>query len=338
MKRAGHLFESIADLDNLLLAAYKAFRRKSLVKEVRVYRENLIPNLLELQSAMFEGRVATGNYRQFVIREPKERMISAAPIEQRILHHAIMNICHDIFDRQLIHDSFATRPGNGTHKAVLRLREKAKDYRCYAKLDFRKFFDSIDHEVMRIRLRRIIKDKRLLHLLDSIVLSYGSDGKGVPIGNLTSQYFANYYLSGLDHYMKEVVGVPFYIRYMDDVIMLDNDPSRLKEHVRRYIEYSSANLNLTTKPPILGRTCHGVPFLGYKVFHDRIMLGGKGKRRFRRNLLKLDRLLFKGKIDEQEYASRLGCNVAHVSFADSLKFRRSVLQTGNPYSRLLCGQ
>ncbi|MDE6207777.1 MAG: RNA-directed DNA polymerase [Muribaculaceae bacterium] len=313
------------DLDNLVLAAHKAFRHKALAGEVRRYRANLLPNLMELQSAMLDGSVKTGNYREFIIREPKERKISAAPIEQRIMHHAIMNVCHDIFDSQLIYDSFATRPGKGTHCAVWRLRDKMKGYRYYAKLDFRKYFDSIDHDVLRIQLRHIIKDERMLELFDRIIESHGNEGRGVPIGNLTSQYFANYYLSGLDHYMKEVVRANFYIRYMDDVVILDNDRDRLKEMVRHYEAFSAERLKLCIKPPIIGRTCHGVPFLGYRVFSDRILLNGKGKRRFRRNMLKLDKLFDKGSISEEEYASRLGSYVAHACFADSERFRRRVL-------------
>lgn len=325
MKRTTCLFDSIVELDNLVLAAYKAFRRKSLVSEVKQYRQDLIPNLLKLQSDMRQGTVENGNYRQFIILEPKERLISAAPIEQRIMHHAIMNVCHDVFERQLIFDSFATRPGKGTHSAVLRLRDKLKHYRYYAKLDFRKYFDSICHDVLCARLRRIFKDERLLELFRGIIEAYGEQGRGVPIGNLTSQYFANFYLSGLDHYMKEVLRAPFYIRYMDDVIILENDRERLKELVRGYVAYSSEKLHLLTKPPVVGRSCHGVLFLGYRVFSDRIMLGGKSKRRFRRNLHKLDKLMAKGVISEDEYAVRAACNVAHVSFADSLRFRRRVL-------------
>ncbi|MBD5197290.1 MAG: hypothetical protein HDS89_07555 [Bacteroidales bacterium] len=135
MKREGSLFDEIVDLDNLLNAAYKAFRRKALVNEVRRYRSDLIANLLKLRQAMLDGTVSTGGYRHFIVREPKERQISAAPIEQRIMHYAIMNICHPIFDRQLIYDSFATRPGKGTHSAVRRLRDRVGGYRYYAKLD-----------------------------------------------------------------------------------------------------------------------------------------------------------------------------------------------------------
>lgn len=324
MKREGSLFDEIVDLDNLLNAAYKAFRRKALVNEVRRYRSDLIANLLKLRQAMLDGTVSTGGYRHFIVREPKERQISAAPIEQRIMHHAIMNICHPIFDRQLIYDSFATRPGKGTHSAVRRLRDRVGGYRYYAKLDFRKFFDSIDHAALCGRLRRIIKDKRLLQLLDRIIESHGDGGRGVPIGNLTSQYFANFYLSGLDHHMKEVLHAGYYIRYMDDVIILDNDKDKLRNLVRNYVEYSAERLKLRVKPPVIGRTCHGVLFLGYRVFRDRILLGGKGKRRFRRNLHKLEKLMSEGSISESEYASRLGSNVAHICFADSYRFRRRI--------------
>lgn len=335
MKRLGQCFDKIVELDNLVLAAYKAFRGKAASKEVIEFRENLMDNLVKLREDLLAGNAVSDKYHCFTLREPKERLICAAPIRQRIVHHAIMNVCHYTFDRQLIYDCYATRPGKGTHRAIVRLAEKIGGYRFYAKLDFRKYFDSVDHLVLKKQLRRIIKDGRLLSLLDMIIDSYGAkEGRGIPIGNLTSQYFANYYLSSLDHYMKEVAGARVYIRYMDDVVILDNDRERLKRLIDCYLNFSTTHLGLQTKPPIIGRTCHGALFLGYRVFGSRIMMGGKSKRRFKRNVRKLEGLFEKSVISEREYADRLNSNIAHAEFADSIRFRRRFFDS---YSGKICG-
>ncbi|MDE7388445.1 MAG: RNA-directed DNA polymerase, partial [Muribaculaceae bacterium] len=208
------------------MAAHKAFKGKSQTPEVLKFRRNFMDSIIRLRQEIIYGEVEIGNYNQFIIFEPKQRLICAAPLRQRIMHHAIMNVCHCIFDRQLIYDSYASRPLKGTHRAIQRVREKSVGYRYFVKLDIRKFFDSIDHGVLKSLLRRILKDKKLLQLLDQIIDSYGCE-RGLPIGNLTSQYFANYYLSPLDHYMKEDIKAPVYVRYMDDVIMMAQDKRHL---------------------------------------------------------------------------------------------------------------
>lgn len=319
-----NLFEVIAEPENLALAAHKAFRGNAHIYGVKKFRQDFLHNVYKIREELLDGRIVTSDYHKFLVYEPKERLICAAPIKQRILHHAVMNVCHCIFDRNLIFDSYASRPGKGTHKAIVRVKDKIKDYKYYAKLDVRKFFDSVNHEVLKSLLRRMFKDVRLLEIFDDIIDSYGKD-KGLPIGNLTSQYFANYYLSGLDHFMKEQVKTPMYVRYMDDVILMDNDYDKLKNMIRQYCEYSYEKLRLCIKPPIVGRTCHGIPFLGYKIFGHSIMMNGKGKRRYIKNLRLVDMLYKNAKISESEYSIRIISNLSYACFADSAKFRANLL-------------
>lgn len=322
MKRAGNLIEEIADFDNLALASYKAFKGKSASNEVKRFRSNYHWNILKIRHQILSGDVEVGNYNRFVIFEPKKRIICAAPLEQRVLHHAIMNICHRYFDKSLIYDCYASRPGKGVHKAVKRVMDLAGANKYYVKLDICKYFDSINHTILNTKLVELFKDNRLLQLFYKIIDSYGDFNVGLPIGNLTSQYFANYYLSGLDHAMKESAKCKVYIRYMDDVIMMGNSIEEIKYLTNFYCDYAMSNLQLLVKPPIVGRTCHGIPFLGFKIYPNSILLGGKAKRRYKRNITKLDRLFWNNRISEKEYALRLSSNIAFVEFADSYKFRK----------------
>lgn len=273
---------------------------------------------------MLDGGLEIGNYHKFVIYEPKKRQICAAPLRQRILHHAIMNVCHEYFERHLIFDCYASRPGKGTHKAIKRVQDMMGAYRYFAKIDIRKYFDSIDHDVLKALLVRLFNDQRLLCLFDKIIDSYG-ERTGLPIGNLTSQYFANYYLSSLDHYMKEVMGAGLYVRYMDDVIMMSKTKQEIKKLVAGYVAYASDHLKLQAKPPIIGLTYNGIPFLGYKIYRERIVMNGKGKRRFCKNIGMLGKLFSRSAISEREYADRLVAVLAYPAFADSRQYRRRVL-------------
>ena len=230
MKRVGNLKERIVDIDNVALAAHKAFRGKRGKSEVREFVKDFSTNISALRDEIESGNIIIGNYHYVTIFDPKERIICAADLKERILHHSIMNICHSRFDKALIYDTYATRPGKGVYAALDRARLAMCRYNYYAKLDVRKYYDNIDHTILKSIIRGLFKDKWLLTLLDRIIDSYSVySGKGIPIGNLTSQYFANIYMSGLDHYMKETLSVPVYIRYMDDGVIFSNDKQFLHD-------------------------------------------------------------------------------------------------------------
>ncbi len=327
MKRAGNLMEKIWDFDNIALAAHKAFKGKREKVEVRDFMANFTENIQLLRNQLLSGNVAVGDYHYFKIFDPKERLICAASIRERVLHHAIMNVCHPYFDSKLIYDTYATRPEKGVYQALDRLKSKmcAKPY--FAKLDVRKYYDSIDHNILKGILSKLFKDKDLIKLFDRIIDSYSSSaGKGLPIGNLTSQYFANIYLSGLDHYMKEVVGAPVYVRYMDDVVLLADTKMEVKSMVAKFTDYASSLLALELKPPLIGQTKNGVSFLGYKVLPGQLYLNGRSKRRFRHKLLALERRHREGVISDQEYGRAITPLIAFTRHAQALSFRRSCLK------------
>lgn len=329
MKRAGFLIERIADIDNLLLAYTKAIRGKHLKREVKRFGEAFDDNIRLLHEALLQGTVRVGDYHYFTIYDPKERVICAASFPERVLHHAIMNVCHDYFDRSLIADTYATRKGKGVYAALDRAVWGATRHRYVVKLDYRKFYDSISHEVLFGQLLQKFKDERLLTLFHRIIDSYHvTPGYGLPIGNLTSQYFANSYLSSLDHRMKEVVRVPVYIRYMDDILMFADDAAFLRDAVRGMREYATDRLRLTLKSPIYRVTSSGVPFLGYKVYPHHYRLAGRSKRRFCHKMSIYKRLYDRNEWGEKEYQEHILPLLSFVEHACSKQYRKAVVEKG----------
>lgn len=327
MKAKGFLTEKIADVNNLYVAFAKASRGKQNKKSVLLFRNDFDNNVSKLRSEILSGEVSVGNYSQFTIFEPKERLISAAQFSERVLHHAIINICHDIFDKTLIETTYATRKGKGVYAAVDKAVEAATKYQYTAKLDIRKYFDSINHSILKALLRRLFKDPTLLAILDRIIDSYCvADNKGVPIGNLTSQYFANYYLSGLDHYIKEVLRIPVYVRYMDDMLLACDDKEYLMDAVKKINSFVNTRLDLVLKPPVIHSSNLGLVFLGYSILPYRYSLSGRSKRRFRSKLCLYAKLLKTGAWDEYDYMSHAQPLLAFVTHATSHDFRLSCIK------------
>lgn len=326
MKRVGNLMNQIVDYDNIQLAFIKSCRGKQAKREVIEFRKNYDENISEIRKSLLSGDIQVGNYNYFKIFDPKERLICAASFQERVIHHAIMNVCHRYFERTLIYDTYATRIGKGIYKALDKAKFAASRYQYVAKLDYRKYFDSIDHGVLKEKLGRMFKDKELLNLFNKIIDSYCVvEGKGVPIGNLTSQYFANYYLSALDHKIKEVLNVPIYLRYMDDILIMDNNREKLKADVRYIQEYSDNELKLRLKEPIYRECRTGVQFFGYIVKPYRLLLNGRSKKRFRDKINYYSNCFEKGLISENEYQQHLLPLLAFTSYANEKAFMNATI-------------
>ncbi len=326
MKRVGYLIDKIADLDNLYEAFRLACRGKQRKAEVLKFRKDLDKNLYILRKQILSGDVRVGNYHYFTIHDPKERIICAADFRERVLHHAIINICMPYFDRKLIDTTYATRKGKGIYAALDKAVLSFAKYHYSLKLDFRKYYDTVDHAILNALLRSMFKDGRLLQIFDSIIDSYCSyEGKGLPIGNLTSQYFANAYLSSLDHYAKEQLKAPIYIRYMDDILIMCDNKDSLKQMYIAMDDYATNVLKLDFKPPIFRTAKEGQVFLGYKIKPYRCELAGRSKRRYRSKLMDCERRWRLGQWNEQTYHEHLLPLVAFIRHAVSLKFRQSCL-------------
>lgn len=327
MKRVGHLIDKIADIENLYEAFYQACRGKQRKKEVLLFRQNFDENIAMLHDQILSGNVRVGNYHYFTIHDPKERVICAADFNERVLHHAIINVCMPYFDRSLIETTYATRKGKGVYAAIDKAISAFAKYQYSLKLDFRKYYDSIDHKILKSLLRSKFKDNTLLQIFDKIIDSYSvSSGKGLPIGNLTSQYFANAYLSPLDHCVKEQLKAPIYIRYMDDILITCNDKSQLKDIYVSLNKYADEELNISLKPPIFRETRDGQIFLGYKIKPYRCELSGRSKKRYRQKLIDYNNKLESGEWNDQTYHEHILPLTAFVRHAVSKKFRQSCVE------------
>ncbi|MBC8415388.1 MAG: RNA-dependent DNA polymerase [Candidatus Cloacimonetes bacterium] len=343
-KRVGYLYEEIFSWKNLVSAFKKARKSKRGKNEVAEFEYNLEKELQNIQESLLRRTFQFSGYKYFTIQEPKERLISCAPFKDRVVHHAICNILEPIFDRSLIADTYACRKGKGLHHAVRRAFWMYQQSEYVYKFDIKKYFYSIDHEILLQKIKRKIKDPHLIRLLDDLLATYnynclseeyyqpqhfsyrgeGSEGScrkknisddpeipclseefsdrnsheesklyfpfykrncGLPIGNLTSQIFANFYLSEFDHYFKEKLHQKYYIRYMDDILVFCNSKSELQK-VKQEVEKKLFKIRLHVHPNKnqISKTKHGVNFLGFRFKNNQIRLQNRNLIRFKRKL------------------------------------------------------
>jgi len=326
MKRANNLLPFIQDMDNLRLAFWKAGKGKRYSTSVLTYRKELDRNLLQLQQQIIDAKVKVGDYRYFLIYEPKRREICASAFSEQVLHHALMNVCHPYFDRRQIYDSYASRKGKGTYAALERAKVYTRKYKWFLKMDVKKFFASIHHDVLKKQLSGLFKEQHLLLLLYQIIDSFSVDNnRGLPIGNLTSQYFANHYLSGLDHYIKEDLRIKAYVRYMDDMVLWSNDKTSLLQ-VKPVIEdYTNRELKLSLNESILNRSSKGLPFLGYRIMPYQVRLLQKSKLRFIRKMTYIHKQLYSGNWNEAIACAHALPLMAYINHRTTNNFQKNIM-------------
>lgn len=289
MKRTGFLFESTASFENLAASAWEAASGKRSRHDVARFLFELEVRILELQSELLDGTYRPGPYHVFRVRDPKDRQICAAPFRDRVVHHAVCRSLAPLFERRFIHDSWACRPGKGSHQALRRCQGFARAGGWFLKCDIRKFYDSVSHAVLRERLGRLLKDRRLLELLDRIIANVPPEsrpGRGIPIGNLTSQHFANLYLDPLDHWIRQELRPAAYLRYMDDFVLFGRSREELTARLGRLREFLGERLalELNERRTLQAPVWRGIPFLGFQVFPGTIRAR---RSRFRRSLRRL---------------------------------------------------
>lgn len=310
MKRIGNLFEKVISIDNLLIAERNARRGKLKQAGVIQFDKNRDSNIAYLYKLLVSKTYRTSDYLFFKIYEPKEREIARLPyFPDRIMHHAIMNVLEPLFVSCFTSDTYNCIKNRGIHLMFKRLKLAMRDAdgtKFCLKLDIKKFYQNIDHDILKFLLRRKIKDDEMLWLLDEIIDS----ASGLPIGNYLSQYFANFYLSWFDHWIKEQMGVKYYFRYADDIVILSNDKRFLQALIHSIISYLHDSLKLTVKDnyqvfPVESR---GVDVIGYKFFHTHILLRKSTKQSFARKVAK--------GISQSSMASYVGwtkhCNSRHL--------------------------
>jgi len=330
MKRTGRLFERILDRDTLRLAFCRAARGKRGRPEIAEFAADAERRLAELAVGLRWGTLPLGRFRQFVIHDPKRRIITAPCFEERVIHHAVVAVCEPAFENWLIADTFACRPRRGREAAVLRAASFARRWPWQLHLDVRHYFDSIPHHRLLDLLARRFKDRQLLDLFGRIVGSFrGSIGRGMPIGSLTSQHFANFYLGSFDRFVKESLQVRGYARYMDDLVIWAQDRATLSESHTRCREYLSLTLGLEFKPAEPGPSSRGFDFLGCRIRSTHVTLSRRSRRRYRRRVKGILRAQRLGLLDERAGQVRLEAAAAFAQAAGvrSWQFRDAVLQS-----------
>jgi retron-type reverse transcriptase len=331
MKRNGHLFDKLCSFRNLLESFKSAFRGSGRTIEACRFHFNLEKNLHCLKEKLEKGTYYPYRYKYFKIYDPKERTISVASFSDRVVHHALVKVLEPIFERRFIYDSYATRKGKGTHRAVLRAMCFTGRNRYYLKTDIEKYFDNIDHDVMVYLVEKTIKDEKVTDLVKRILqnntLSRGdTEGKGIPVGNLTSQFFANVYLDPLDHYVKDELGFKYYVRYMDDIVLFSDSLFQLKSIKSEIQHFLDANLSLKLKQngTAINTRLHGLPFLGFRIFPNTVRINNTSLKRIKKRYnIKLHEYTL-GRRSEAHFVMSAQSILAHLKFADSLKLRRSL--------------
>lgn len=320
MKRENNLFEKVITFDNLHHSFYQVLKGKRDKIAANSIFLNLEKELFSLQYELENDSYKPGEYNTFWITEPKARMISAAPIRDRIVHHAIMNILEPVLEKKFIYHSYACRKGRGNHKALKQFVVWSRKSKFVLKMDIKKFFPTINHEIMKDVISSIIKDKRLIKLInliidnsneqepvteyfegDSLFTPY-EKRKGLPIGNLTSQWFGNLYLNQMDHFIKEKLKMKMYLRYVDDFACFSDSKEELRDIRKEIVSFlENYRLKLNKGKSRTRQLKEGVEFLGFVILPTTMRVNAKNLKRMRIRLKKQHSSFFEGRVVEQFY-------------------------------------
>ena len=330
-------FDRLATFQALVTAAHEAARGHRRSTEVRRFFFDLEPEILAIERELVAGEYAPRGFRTFTITQPKPRTISAAPFRDRVVHHALCRELEPGFERYAVRQSFACRVGYGSHASVRYLRELVGQHSdgYSLSLDIEHYFETLPHESLIAHLRRRVRDRRIVELATTFVRqgAPGSPpGRGLPIGNLTSQHFANFYLSALDHRITRGLRVPGYVRYMDDMRLFAPSPEPLRRALAEVEHFVGATLGLTLKASEtrLSPVRDGVAFLGFRVFPGTVRLDGRRRRRFIRKMRSLREAIDRGLMSEDDAVAAAQSMIGWVAHANTHRMRQRVLADGAP--------
>lgn len=326
MKRAGGLAAQLATTANLELALRRALRGKRDRPDARAFLAGLPGTLEEVGARLREARGPVGQFTEFIIHDPKLRLISAPCFADRVFHHAVVNVCEPALESYQIHDSYACRRGKGQFAAIDRATGFARHHGRFLKLDIRKYFESIPRHRLWYRLTRRFREESILELWWQVIDSWRpGEARGLPIGSLTSQHLANFYLAALDHEVKEGWRVRGYVRYMDDCVLWAYGRREIRDLERRVRDFVERELDIALKSPFANRTEHGMDFLGYRIFPAGPQLNVRSRKRFQRKWLALRDGWEEGEMTDAELGERVRALVAFTERAACAGFRRAVL-------------
>jgi retron-type reverse transcriptase len=335
------LYERLCSYENLFEAYKKAKKGKSNKNYVISFEGKLEKNILNLQTELKREIYYPSNLKRFIVRDPKTRTIHSAIFRDRIVHHAIINILNPIYSKIFIYDSFASQKDKGSHLAIERFRyfmnkvsggkiiknstntNHIKGY-CL-KADFRKYFDSVNHDVLLNILRNKITDKKVINLIEKVLKNFSRE-IGMPLGNYTSQFFANVYLNELDYYIKHVLKAKYYIRYVDDFVILHEDKRVLEyylEHIKKFLPF--LKIKIHPDKTEIHALRNGVCFLGYRVFYDFKLLKKRNLRYFYRKLdLSIEDYNL-NILSKEKFEAKLNGWFGYAKFADTFKLRKKII-------------
>lgn len=347
MKTYKRLYERLCSVDNLRLAYEKAKKGKSKKDSVIEFTNNLEINLNILHDQLLLHTYRPRPLRKFTIRDPKTRTIHASHFRDRVVHHALINILEPILEPRFIHDSFASRKDKGTHGAVERFDSFKRKVSSNGKIvqkgeydsnsvngycfkaDIRHFFDTVDHHILMSIISSKIADREVLRLIKIIIDNFETDhpNKGMPLGNYTSQFFANVYLTRLDYFVKHVLKARYYIRYVDDIVILSRDKAFLEECWRK-IELYLRHLKLELHPDksSIIPLKNGVAFLGYRVFYNYKILRKRNLRHFMKKFRLYCEMYDAGNLNEEQFIDKLQGWFGYAQWADTYELRNALRQ------------
>lgn len=328
MKRQTIDLHDLVSYDNVSVATHLAAKGKRHRGDVRAFLTNLDSAYDQLRTLVLQGDDPIGRYRRFVIHDPKRREIHAPVFSQRVLHHAMMNVAGPTFDRCLVDSSYACRVGKGAHQAVRSVQLHLRRYPWYVKIDIDSYFHHIRHACLLGLINRRFKGEGFLRLCARILAGYQTaPGRGLPIGSLCSQYFANEYLNGLDRFLLEEQKVSAHCRYMDDVMWFCESREQAIRSLRCVREYLFEARQLVIKPSYqIQRSNHGVSFCGYRVRCGALYPSRRRLKRFRQQLAKWEWAFAQGVIDERQLQQAYAGVHAILDHSDSVQWRRQLLQ------------
>jgi len=344
MDAPSDLYTQICSFENLYRAYRKARQGKRGKPPVAEFEFNQEEELLRLRQELLAGEWQPGPYRSFFIHEPKRRLISAAPFRDRVVHHALCSQLEPSWERRFIFDSYANRLGKGTHRAILRCQGFARRYPYVLQCDLEQFFPSIDHAILRGELARVTGEPDVLALIDLILHSgsrvfcgvydmrwfadddlwAGLRPRGLPIGNLTSQFWANVHLNPFDHFVKRQMRCHAYLRYVDDFLLFAHDKDTLWAWAAA-IHQRLDRLRLSLHPPQVYPVSNGIPFLGFRIFPTHRRLKRRTGIAFQRRFKRQYRDWLAGEVSREQLDASARSWAAHAAWGDTFGLRRAVL-------------
>jgi len=339
------LYQKLCSFENLVLAYKKARKGKTRKTYVIEFTRNLKDNLFELRNELLMHTYNPRKLKTFIHRDPKTRKISKSAFRDRIVHHAICNVIEEMFDRTFVYDSYANRKGKGTHNALKRFDffkrkvSKNNSKRCYIlKADIQHYFETVNHDILLKILSRRINNDNVLYLIKKIMANTVQSGegakslnisilKGMPLGNLTSQFFANVYLNEFDQFVKHKLKCKYYIRYVDDFVIFHNSLKSLNYYKKQINQFLTNRLDIvlhSEKSKII-ELSKGINFLGFKIFYHHKIVSKKNKRKFDNKLAVLYQEYRSDKINREKIIEKVSGWIAYTKHADSYGYQRELI-------------